>query len=232
MDTIKYLIGFFFKLAFAAMFIALVWWLVSLLFPALSFSQVKSLVSGEQKRDLLPSPKAYSGLIKSVTAPTPTTNLYVHGKAFDGYESYGGTYTYSTSSASFVSYSSRSASATTSQPTAAPTRSMYIRNLSIYENGHVYTGLSFVGEARNEMFRNGAFTILTVDSRGAVIGVSRASSTGAWSVPGWSRFSTRIDYVLPPGGIPCSMIFEQGRESQYSGITTQPVRVGIPIKCN
>jgi hypothetical protein len=109
---------------------------------------------------------------------------------------------------------------------------MYIRNLSIYENGHVYAGLSFVGEARNEMFRNGAFTIITIDRRGVVIGVSRASSTGAWSVPGWSRFSTRIDYVLPPGGVPCSMIFEQGRESQYSGNNTQPVRVGIPIKCN
>lgn len=232
MDTIKYLIGFFFKLAFAALFVALIWWLVSLLFPALSLSQVKAVFSTEEKRDILPSPRAYSGLIKSVTAPTPTTNLYVHGKPFDGYESYGGTYTYSTSTGSFVEYSSRSSSATTLQPTAAPSRSMYIRNLSIYENGHVYTGLSFVGEARNEMFRNGAFTIFTIDSRGAVIGLSRASSTGAWSVPGWSRFTTRIDYVLPPGGAPCSMIFEQGRVSQYSGNTAQPVRVGVPVKCN
>lgn len=230
MDTIKYLIGFFFKLAFAALFVALIWWLVSLLFPALSLSQVKAVFSTEEKRDILPSPRAYSGLIKSVTAPTPTTNLYVHGKPFDGYESYGGTYTYSTSTASFVSYNSRSSSS--NQTTVAPSRSMYIRNLSIYENGHVYTGLSFVGEARNEMFSNGGFHVIVVDQRGVLVGTSRAVKQDNWSVPGWSRFTTRIDYVLPPGGAPCSMIFEQGRVSQYSGNTAQPVRVGIPVKCN
>ncbi len=231
MDTIKYLIGFFFKLAFAALFVALIWWLVSLLFPALSLSQVKAVFSTEEKRDILPSPRAYSGLIKSVTAPTPTTNLYVHGKPFDGYESYGGTYTYSTSTASFVSYNSRSSSS--NQPTVAPSRSMYIRNLSIYENGHVYTGLSFVGEARNEMFSNGGFHVIVVDQRGVLVGTSRAVKQDNWSVPGWSRFSVKVQHVLPPGGAPCSMIFEQDMDQfKYSGVTAQPVRVGIPIKCN
>ena len=60
MDTIKSLISFFFKIAFAALLVAIVWWLVSLLFPALSFSQLKILVLGSESRDLLPSPREYS----------------------------------------------------------------------------------------------------------------------------------------------------------------------------
>lgn len=223
MDTIKYLIGFFFKLAFAALFVALIWWLVSLLFPALSFSQLKTVFSGEEKRDILPSPRAYSGLFKVTNTPTATSNLYVHGQAFQGYSQ--------SPTSEFVSYSSRSSS--TTQPTAAPNRSMYIRNLSIYENGHVYTGLSFVGEARNEMFSNGGFRIIVVDQRGAIIGTSRAVKQDNWSVPGWSRFSVKVQHVLPPGGAPCSMIFEQDIEQfKYSGVNAQAVRVGIPIKCN
>jgi hypothetical protein len=223
MDTIKYLIGFFFKLAFAALFVALIWWLVSLLFPALSFSQLKAVFSGEEKRDILPSPRAYSGLFKVTNIPTATSNLYVHGQAFQGYSQ--------SPTGEFLTYGSKSTGA--AQPTTAPTRSMYIRNLSIYENGHVYTGLSFVGEARNEMFSNGGFRIVIIDQRGGLIGTSRAIKQENWSVPGWSRFSVKVQHVLPPGGVPCSMIFEQDIEQfKYSGTTAQPVRVGIPIKCN
>jgi hypothetical protein len=239
MDSIKFLITFFFKVAIGALFIAIVWWLVALLFPAISISQLRQLTTteGEVKKDFLPSPRAYSGLFKPVVAPSATSNVYVHGKEFNGFNL---SEEEMSNSSSFLSYTdgSKPVSATHPAPTAAPSRSTYIRNLSIYENGPAYYGLSFFGEARNEMFRNGAFPVLVIDQRGVVIGVSRASSTGAWSVPGWSRFTVSINHTIPPGGRPCSIVFEQGRiqnQNSWSGQSqeaSQPVRVGIPVRCN
>jgi hypothetical protein len=106
---------------------------------------------------------------------------------------------------------------------------MYIRNLSIYEGGNISRDLTFIGEARNEMYKNGTFNILVVNKEGAVLGVSPVRATGAWSIPGWSRFEVTIKHTLPPGGVQCVVIFEQARTQAD---TQQPVRVGVPVRCN
>lgn len=241
MDIIKGLIGFFFKIAFAALLISIVWWLVSLLFPALSFSQVKNLVIGDEKRDLLPSPRKYSGLIKSTSAPTATSNTYVHGAAFDGYGnslvSNDGfnfnpaqftVYTDATGKTYISSSPQPGTTGSVQQEAPAPSRSMYIRNLSIYEGVGLYTGAYFIGEAKNEMFYNGSFPVLIVDTNGRVVAASPATVTDTWSVPGWTRFGVRITGQLPSNA-QCALVFEQGRPQ---GSPMQPVRVGMPVRCN
>jgi hypothetical protein len=234
MDVIKYLIGFFFKLAFGAIFVALVWWLVALLFPALSFSQVKQLIGGEGKQDLLPSPRKYSNMIKPAPTPYASATPVMYGKEFNGYGVIDNSSPYA--GASFVSYSYSNGSngganqAQAQQPQAEqPNRSLYIRNLSIYEGGNISRGLTFIGEARNEMYKNGTFNVLVINKDGMVLGTSQVRATGAWSIPGWSRFEVTIAHPLPPNGAQCAVIFEQAR---IQGDTQQPVRVGIPVKCN
>jgi hypothetical protein len=108
-------------------------------------------------------------------------------------------------------------------------RTLYIRNLSIYERGHVYTGLSFIGEARSTLFRDGKFPIVVVDGNGRVVGVSAAVATTQWSVPGWVRFAAKIDYALP-NNILCTMVFEEALASTER--SRQPLRVPVPVMCN
>jgi hypothetical protein len=109
------------------------------------------------------------------------------------------------------------------------TRSLNIRNLSIYEGGAVYTGLSFIGEARSSMFRDGKFPIVVIDQSGKVIGISAAIAQSTWSVPGWVRFETRITYPLP-NKVPCTMIFEENLTQAER--SRAPLRVPLPIRCN
>ena len=99
----------------------------------------------------------------------------------------------------------------------------------MYEGGHVYTGLTFVGEARNTMFQNGRFSIVVVDNTtNRVVSVSYAVATTDWTVAGWTRFQTKIVGTLPDK-VRCTMVFEQAAVSSQK---TQPVRVAIPILCN
>jgi hypothetical protein len=126
--------------------------------------------------------------------------------------------------------------ASSSVPTALtpnasiPNRTLYVRNLSIYEGGHIYTGLSFIGEARSTMFRQGKFPIVMVDAYGKVVGVSTAAAENDWTVPGWVRFNTKIEYVLPKN-MPCTMVFE---EAQFPDERAKkaPTRVPLATRCN
>jgi hypothetical protein len=107
-------------------------------------------------------------------------------------------------------------------------KELYIRNLSIYEGGRVYTGLSFVGEARSSMFIQGRFPIIIADAQGRAVAIATAHATTDWAVPGWVRFQTKITSVLP-NKTSCTMVFEQ---AMVQGTQKQPTRVAIPVLCN
>lgn len=275
MDTIRHLIGYFLRFAVGFFLIAFVWWVMTLLVPGLSISNLFSPLQGKSVSkdgksskvgtDILPAPKNYQGLLAGKKTLNDYNNVYVAGEPFNGYGASGQTYTYST--ANYVTYTSTGVSTTNSsgkvvgvtqgvpvtttgvQQTTNPSqlqtaqqvqtqtqtamqieRSKYIRNLSIYEGGHVYTGLSFVGEARSEYFKEGRFPIVVVDQRGAVIGVSAAVATTKWSVPGWVRWETKIPYALP-NNVPCTMVFEEAL-TQEERATKKPVRMPFNVRCN
>jgi hypothetical protein len=252
METIRYLIGFFLKIAFALFLFVFVWWVVSLLFPGLSFRSLIGSISGNNSTatstkgggDWLPSPRKYSGLFAQKTNTTGTYgNVYVSAPPYSGYGLNLNQYQYTTYN--YVTYTSKGLATTTldgkevisappkqttTQPGITGSRSLTVRNLSIYEGGHVYTGLTFVGEARSTMFRDGKFPIVVVDQSGRMIGVSAAVATTDWAVPGWTRFQTKILYTLPQN-VPCTMIFEEALTQAERNART-PLRVPIQVKCN
>lgn len=269
MDTIKYILIAFFKLAVGILVVAFIWWMVTIIFPTLTFSSIRSAFSGSASStqsglgDILPDPHMYGSLFKKVEAPNKETNLYNPAAPYRG----GGTNQsgYTNSQSGYVTYSDtgmmvtnsdgsqisykeytdkdslaiaqesgvKSEKNTTPKQTGYSQKELYIRNLSIYEGGHIYTGLSFVGEARSSMFINGKFPIIIVDGAGRVVTVIYAESTKDWATAGWVRFQTKISTVLPDK-VRCGMIFEQARSSsQYPyNDTAQPVRVAIPVLCN
>lgn len=255
MDIIKHFIGFFIKLAFAFFLAASIWWLVSLLFPTLS---IKSFVPKNSNKSLsndwLASPRKYSALFKPPATTTnfqvfvvpPSPNQYVDDQnqnyTYNRYD-----YLVYTQSGTVVVNGDASNPATKSTTTKQSTssvlpakspvslsnsveRNRVIRNLSIYEGGHVYTGLSFIGEARSEMFKEGKFPIILVGQNGRVVGVSAAIATTNWTVPGWTRFETKITYPLP-SDTPCTVVFEEAL-TQNEKISRQPLRIPIPVRCN
>jgi hypothetical protein len=205
----------------------------------------------------LPSPRKYSSLFnKKAGVQNEYTNVYVAPAPFNGYNLSGEQYKYSTYN--YVTYTStgtsikeggdgannqplvtspsnNNESVSAAIPSQSPTallnnRVLTVRNLSIYEGGHVYTGLSFIGEAKATMFRDGKFPIVVVNQKGQVIGVSAAIATTNWAVPGWVRFETKIVYPLPSNA-PCTMIFEEAL-TQAERSVRQPLRVPIQVRCN
>lgn len=260
MDTLKFLIPYFLKIAFAFFFAAFVWWVVALLIPSLSFANIAANFQGKlsssassTREDWLPSPRKYQGLFgRRAETPNENTNLFKAGDPFNGYNLNDSQYTYST-----YRYSTGSSSidggdytvgnTTTKDPLpesgivsgissskSSPTnttnaRLLTVRNLSIYEGGHVYTGLSFIGEAKSSMFREGRFPIVVVDKDGRVVGISTAVATTNWTIPGWTKFETKINYALP-SNMPCTMIFEEALTQNERG--KQPLRVPFGIRCN
>lgn len=217
------------------------------------------LGKGSTSTDILPSPRQYAGLFSKKNEPGVNTNVFTPGPAFNGYDLSNSQYSYSTYSYSNasgnVSTTNNTITSTTNtasqqggvqntiptntqavaQKPATPKnpsldRNLYIRNLSIYEGGHVYTNLFFVGEARSTMFREGRFPIVLVDQFGKVIGVSAAVAQSNWAVPGWVRFETKIPYSLP-NKAPCTMVFEEAL-TQAERATRQPARVPIRVQCN
>ena len=184
-----------------------------------------------------PEPYVYNGPQPS----TDTSNVSNKARGVDGVNGYSyTTYVYDgsgvfvpvsgshtqTPPSSSLSNTSTSLSTSSNQTTS---RSLYIRNLSIYEGGHVYTGLSFIGEARSTLFRDGKFQIVVVDTHGRVVGVSVAVATTQWSVPGWVRFAAKINYALP-NNISCMMVFEEALTQAEK--SRQPLRVPLPVICN
>jgi hypothetical protein len=253
MDTLRHLIGFFIKVAFAFFFFAMIWWLLSILFPMLSFHNIMPTFKGavSTSSDILPSPRLFGTLFKKPATPDGKTNLFVAaapykpGSPYNGYNTLGdSSYTYS-----YIEYGRSNGfnGATVlppndppsfippeSVPTTSPNtlidhKALYIRNLSIFKGGHVYNGLSFIGEAKSSMFRDGKFPIVVVDTRGNIVGVSFAIAESRWAVPGWVRFHTTIDYLLP-SNVPCTMIFEEALSVNER--VREPARVPFPISCN
>ncbi len=255
MDILKHFIGFFIKLAFAFFLAAFVWLIVSIFYPSLSIRTLfekGSTTSSTTNQGWLPSPKKFPSLLgKKAETPGENTNLFVAGPPFDGYGINGtidnGQYKYvsyqyitydSYGRAIITSENSAPRIASTTPPVNVPAsstpqggaRNLTIRNLSIYEGGHVYTGLSFVGEAKSTMFRDGKFPIVMVDQKGRMVGISAAIATTNWTVPGWTRFETKITYVLP-NNVPCTMVFEEAL-TQNEKLTRQPLRIPMPMRCN
>ena len=250
MDTTRHLLKYFFKVALFFFALAVVWAVFALVAPAGSFRAIMGNGTSTPSEDWLPSPRAYSGLLSGRNANVARPKEYVHGAAFDGYNLNNSQYAYS-QPVSYVNYNGTSSSITNLdgavpskdvvvkkpiQASSSPVQSIadanpkvFIRNLSIYEGGHVYTGLTFVGEARSTMFREGKFPIIMVDAAGRFIGLSAAVATSDWTVAGWTRFETKITYALP-SKVSCSMIFEEALLSAER--TRLPLRVPLSMKCN
>jgi hypothetical protein len=254
MDTLKTLIGILMRMMFAIFFVAFVWWMVSLLYPSLGMLSIKQTLFGTEKKDFLPSPRAYGSFLKDLHAlpvQTGTVSQY-QPTAYSQVAPQEG-YTYST--VNYVTYTASNTLVVVDQKgdlvspslddynkklasqqsdianaTTSHFRSVYLRNLSIYEGGSIRQGLSFIGEARESMFRNGSFPVIILDQNKKVIGVSTASLSTKWSVPGWVRFEVKIVHQIPFKG-PCTMIFQEAlTEEEYKN--RQPVRIPLSVGCN
>ena len=237
METIRHVIKFFLKIAAAFFALVIIWWFVSLLFPDLSFRTLVPIAKkGEVQQDWLPSPREYAKLFQKKSAPTAQTNLYVAPAPYNGYgDAVVGSTEYITyKGEGSVITKGKDGEVLVTNPTPqegtthAPTRSLFIRNLSVYEGGHIYRGLNFIGEARSTMYKNGRFAIVLVDATGHVIGVSVAIATTAWAVPGWTRFQSIINYGLPKN-TPCTMVFEEAL-TQVERVRP-PIRVPLRVMC-
>lgn len=254
METLQYLIKNTFRYAIVFFVAAFAWWLLALIFPNLSLQSLITAVGGKPatttiqvKDDWLPAPGSLGSLFgRKAEVPTATSNLYVPGPAYSGNaynDGRGGanvTYTtYTTSSGKsgstfdYAPYTyTTTTPTTTTQPVQQPltnkdTRRLYVRNLSIFEGGSIYTNIAFTGEARNTMFKDGKFPIILVDNtgRGGVIAIAVATSD--WTIPGWTRFQTKITANLPIK-VPCTLIFQGA-----NGTATQkPIQISFPIRCN
>lgn len=228
MEAIRHLIAVFVKIAFGFFGLAIVWWLVSILFPGMSFSAIVSDVKTE-KKDWLPPPRNYSGLLKNKTAQNEYTNVYKPAPAFDGYGvNNNAQYTYS--NYDYIQYTSTGTAIVKGEETHAPSatggNAVYIRNLSIYNGQYVKQGLSFVGEARSEFFQNDRFSVIMLNKDRQVIGVFPAYASTQWSTPGWVRFQGLITFPLPLGA--CTMLFEQALPPTNH---REPIRIPQPLNC-
>lgn len=256
MDSIRHLLALFFKISIGIFVLVLVIWLSSSV--SKSTKKSGTVATGTpviEKSDILPSPRKYSGFFTTGKGPQANT-VSVQPFEYTGTQPFSDTTnnsnkTTNTSAGTYATYDyssypttldsngkytvdSNTKSATTSPQTNVKvtedaSKSLYIRNLSIYQGGHIYTGISFVGEARTSLFRDGKFPIVIVDGAGKVVGVSAAVALESWSVPGWVRFETKILYTLP-NKVPCTMYFEEALTQAER--TRQPVRVPLPIMCN
>lgn len=252
METFRYLIPYFLKISLTFFLAAIIWWLVSILFPGLNakvlFMNAITQNGTSTLSEFLPSPRRFGEIMHrgSTTRSMPT--LYVHGQAFNGYANSNKQAGYS--SYNYVTYTgdgtlitdvngnpvnktNGNGNATGTRGNSSgfsDSRSMYVRNLSIYENGHIYTGLSFVGEARSNMFKEGKFPVAVLDQNGKLVGVAAAIATNDWTVAGWTRFESKIIYILP-SNVPCKMIFEEAlTESERA--TRRPLQIPMNIRCN
>lgn len=246
MDTIRFLLRYLVKFTFILFAFVIVWWLFTIIFPNISIRSLLSTTgTSTQKVNWLPAPGSVKGLFGEVKTPSAKNNVYVAGQPYNGNgNAYGGNQ--GGSQVDFITYTSEGAQIThgggavfngqqqISQSTTTQgyaQKSLYIRNLSIYEGGYVYTGLSFTGEARESMFQNGKFPVVVADQLGRAVLISYAEATTNWTVPGWVRFQVRMVGVMP-SKVPCTMIFQQELSQQLYEQKRQPVLVAIPVLCN
>ncbi|MEN9551734.1 MAG: hypothetical protein RI935_111 [Candidatus Parcubacteria bacterium] len=222
MDFLKNIIGYLSRITIVVLFAALVWWLVGLLFPMLSFSQVKQLIAfssvnenGERK-PLLPSPRLYKAWLERDAQYPPKEYQNVAPPSWDDTIA---------RNANIPWNSSYQSVSNVNTMVAQPNKPDYLRNLSLYSGSVVYTNMMVYGEAHTTMFVNGKFPIIVSDKQGRMLGVVTASSTASWvTSSSWSRFEARINIVLPTN-TPCSLTFQQARS------VPNPVSVAVPVMC-
>lgn len=231
METIRYLLGIITRLVLALLLIALVLQLLSFLYPQFKIS---NLLSGDFfKRDLLPAPKNYASSL------TPKQGgmygrVYEPAPAFDGYRNNNATYRgqpgieyvmYTESGTKIIkpdgSIQNEQAK-TTTNITTYPNKSVYVRNLSVFDGGGLTYGQTITGEARDTMFKSGTFIVFVADANGRVVASFPAVSTGAWAIPGWSRFQMTVSSRLPANTY-CTLFFRSAN---------QPLQVSMPVRCN
>jgi hypothetical protein len=222
MDFLKNIIGYFFRATIVLLFAALVWWLIGLLFPMLSFSQVKQLIAfnsvneNGERRPLLPSPRQYKEWLERDTQYPPKEYQNVPPPSWDDTIAW---------DASIPWNSAYQSASNTNTMAARPKTIDYVRNLSVYSGGVVYTNMMVYGEAHATMFVNGKFPIIVSDRQGRMLGVVTASSTASWvTSSSWSRFEARINISLPIN-TPCSLTFQQARS------VPNPISVAVPVMC-
>lgn len=226
MDTIRFLLGKIVALAVVLLLISFVLWLVGVMYP--DFKPMNILKGELFTRDWLPAPKNYGGLLGKRTNSDENGKVYVPGPAYDGYANANGYYQ-STGDVEWVIYTSTgtqiigSRNPSSGTTTAYAQKSLYVRNLSIYNGGSISYGMTFVGEARETMFKNGIFPILVLDEKGRILATTEAINTGTWSIPGWARFQATIRNQLPKN-TPCTLLFLSGNQ--------QSVRIGMNVRCN
>jgi hypothetical protein len=172
MDSIRFILGKIIWLVVTLFFIVFALWIFGIAYPDFKIS--KLLTSEHFSADWLPAPKN-TGLFGTPVRKDVYGNEYVPGPAFDGYKT--------ATTSTYVSYG-QAATSTVTNTQQNPDRSLFVRNLSIYEGGNISYGTTFYGEARDIMFSNGTFTILVLDREGRVIGSTNALNLGTWAAPG------------------------------------------------
>ncbi|MFA6608705.1 MAG: hypothetical protein WCT07_02240 [Candidatus Paceibacterota bacterium] len=234
MDSLRIILSFLFKLIIVLIFVTAIIWLFSIFLPKVSLRSIlSSSTSTPAAKDTvdngwLPAPGSFGSLFKFKPTKTPseTENVFSYNNTqFDSQVDY---ITY-TSSGMQVVHPSKNSNILSGNTLISnySDKSKYLRNLSIYEGGHIYTGISFYGEAKSTMFKNDTFPIIIVDSFGKIVSVTNVEKMNVWATPGWTRFHVRINSILP-NKVPCTMIFQ----SANTRPSEQPVRVAIPVLCN
>lgn len=106
---------------------------------------------------------------------------------------------------------------------------LYVRNLSIFKDQKIKTGIVFYGEAKSTFFYNGTFPIYIFDAQNRNFAREMAVDTKQWAAPGWTRFSVKLYANFPPNSQPCTMLFAPGTDSPDKNMNYPVV---LPIICN
>ncbi len=212
MDTIRFLLGKIIQLTLILFIMTGILWLVGTFYPEFSPSNI---FNGKAfSTDWLPAPKNYKGLLGTPKSGGTYGTEYIAAPAYNGYSN--------GSQGSYDGSQNVNNQVFTGNTTAYAEKSLYIRNLSVYEGGRISYGTTFVGEARDMMFKGGTFTILIIDRNGKIWGTMQAVNTGIWATPGWARFQATVPNSLPPN-TDCALVFFSANQN---------IKVGLAVHCN
>lgn len=186
METIRFLLSKIIKIVIALGIMIGILWFINLAFPGLN---IMHYLRGDAfSSDWLPAPRNL-GTLNNVQQ-SQYGSEYVHTNPIPY---------------SYITYAS------TTSGTPSHSRSYYLRNLSVYDGAMISEGRTIYGEARDVMFKNGAFPIIIVDARGQYIASMQAVNTGTWATPGWGRFQATVPVRLPNAA--CSLVFLSAQQN-------------------
>ncbi len=242
METIRFLLGKIVLLVPVLLIAGLMYWIGAKLVPFLPasftkpFSETETGTSTPKKnKDWLPAPRNFSGLLKGGTAPIQNEyvpNEYSPNAPYAAQE-YAGGRSAGVNYVTYDTYTTGQNTKTTSKTTATSTfnaqqsgfaqTELYIRNLSLYRGGALYSGMTFSGEAKEVMFTGSRIQILVIDQQRRVIGAGEGMVGSQWAIPGWKRFDAKITTPIQMRGA-CGLIFRS---------TTNPLaQVLVPMTCS